>query len=105
MTFIATSGRDVELRVLGAEMAGDGFGEMGLVVGLFVEADGEGFDRAAESACMMATTVEESMPPERKAPSGTSATICMETASRRRASRAAIASASELWLEGERFAL
>ena len=45
-------------------------------------------------ACMQATMVEESMPPERKAPSGTSASIRAATAFRIAASRQLIASCS-----------
>ena len=45
-------------------------------------------------ACIRATIVEESIPPERKAPSGTSATIWRPTASRSSASSRSVASAS-----------
>ena len=48
----------------------------------------------ADSACISATTVEESMPPERNAPSGTSDSRRSLTASRRSASSAPSASAS-----------
>ena len=44
-----------------------------LVEAGLVEADGEGLAPAGDCACISATTVEESMPPDRKAPSGTSA--------------------------------
>ncbi len=39
------------------------------------------FTGRADCACINATTVDESMPPDRKAPSGTSAIICAPTAS------------------------
>src|SRR5215208_7544631 len=45
-------------------------------------------------ACINATTVDESIPPERKAPRGTSATIRRRTASRSRVSRCSTASTS-----------
>src|SRR5215217_8136061 len=45
-------------------------------------------------ACINATTVDESTPPERKAPRGTSATIRSRTASRSKVSRCSAASAS-----------
>ena len=51
-----------------------------------------GFD---DCACISATMVDESMPPDRKAPSGTSATICWPMALRSSASSSRMASASE----------
>ena len=45
-------------------------------------------------ACINATTREESMPPERKAPNGTSATICCETARSNNATSRSLASVS-----------
>jgi hypothetical protein len=41
------------------------------------------FTGRVESVAMSATTVDESTPPDRKAPSGTSATMRRRTASRR----------------------
>jgi hypothetical protein len=46
------------------------------------------------SACISATTVDESMPPDRKAPSGTSAIMRRLTASRSSVSSPSIASRS-----------
>src|SRR5215813_11552944 len=48
-----------------------------------------------DCACIRATTVDESTPPDRKTPSGTSAIIRSATASRKRRSRLSTASASE----------
>jgi hypothetical protein len=48
-----------------------------------VEADRAGPHRTAARSAISATTVEESTPPERNAPSGTSAIIRLVTASRR----------------------
>src|SRR5438093_12672564 len=45
-------------------------------------------------ACINATTREESIPPERKAPNGTSATICWATDSRDNATSRSLASSS-----------
>ena len=45
-------------------------------------------------ACINATMVDESTPPDRNAPSGTSATICFATASRSNASKRSAASIS-----------
>ena len=53
-----------------------------------------GFTGRALLCCISATTVDESMPPERKAPSGTSATIWPATAARSRRSSSASASSS-----------
>ena len=52
---------------------------LGLVVCLLAETDREGAHRARLCACISATTVDESTPPDRNAPSGTSATICPRT--------------------------
>ena len=82
--------------MVGAEVLGDGPGVLGLVIARVLEADGEGLDRRARSApASSATTVEESIPPERKTPSGTSASIRSLTASRRSMSRRSIASSAE----------
>ena len=45
-------------------------------------------------ACINATTREESIPPERKAPNGTSATICWATDLRNNAASPSLASSS-----------
>ena len=47
-------------------------------------------------ACINATTNDESMPPDKKAPSGTSAVICRPTASRSRTSRPSTAAVSPM---------
>jgi hypothetical protein len=47
-------------------------------------------------ACISATTVEESTPPDRKAPSGTSATMRRRTASLSKDSSASVASVSSI---------
>jgi hypothetical protein len=63
--------------MLGAQMPGHGLGVLRLVVAGLVEADGEGLARTAPTAtASSATTVDESTPPDKNAPSGTSATIC-----------------------------
>ena len=49
----------------------------------------------ADCACISDTTSDESTPPDRKAPSGTSAAICLATASRNNVSSACTASAGE----------
>jgi hypothetical protein len=62
------------------------FGGMGGFVPAFdPECDREGADRSACSPAIIATTPLESTPPERKAPSGTSAIIRIRTDSRSRA--------------------
>ena len=48
----------------------------------------------ADCACIKDTTSEESTPPDRNAPNGTSATICRPTASSSNRSSASVASAS-----------
>src|SRR2546421_7881727 len=48
-------------------------------------------------ACIIDTTIEESIPPERNAPRGTSAVIRSLTDSLKRASNWAIASSSDSW--------
>ena len=76
-------GSDIEFRVVGAEMPRDGAWRTRLV-----EAPPRRkpivnvFTGRALCACMSATTVDESMPPDRNAPSGTSAIIWRATASR-----------------------
>ena len=49
-------------------------------------AESRGFSYLMETACISETMVEESIPPERNAPNGTSASICPATLSRSNAS-------------------
>ena len=74
------------LVVVGAEVLGDTARVPRLVEAAVAEADRERLDALAGSAsAIIATTELESMPPLRKAPSGTSLTSRRRTASRRRA--------------------
>ena len=80
-------GGQAELGVLRPQVTGDPGGLGGLVIPALAEADGEGADRARDAcACIKDTTRALSRPPDRKAPSGTSATMRSRTARRSRAS-------------------
>ena len=73
-------------------------GVVGFVELRVVESDRERADRRALCSCISATTSDESMPPDRNAPSGTSAIMRWRTAVESRASSSASASASVRWL-------
>ena len=73
---------DVDGRVVRPEVGGDRSRLGRLVEGAVGETDGEGAHRTpSECRCIRATIVLESIPPERNAPTGTSATIRAATAS------------------------
>ena len=88
-------GRDVELGVVGAEMRGD---RLRMLRPRYSASRGSRSRSCAPCrvlfACISATTADESMPPERNAPSGTSAIMRRLTASPSSASSASTASSS-----------
>ena len=67
---------DDELVMLGAEMLRDAARMLELVELRLVEADRERLHRRLDASAISPTTTLESTPPERKAPSGTSLTMC-----------------------------
>jgi len=87
-------GGHVQLGVLGAQVSRHRACVRRLVVATFVESDAEGLLQNRDCDCISAVTVEESIPPERNAPSGTSAIICPATEARSRRSNSSAASSS-----------
>ena len=67
---------------------------VGFIVLLLMKTNRIRFDCLTASSCIKATISEESIPPERKAPTGTSAIICKSIASINFFSRAKAASLS-----------
>ena len=83
ITSRASVGSDIKFGMFATEMTRNGFRVLRLVMARFAETDRERSDRDMELICRIrATTTEESMPPDRKAPTGTSATMRIPTASR-----------------------